>query len=101
MADNSNSPSTIRQPVQFLPGQGLDPQAPALHPVDRTYEILRQLESQKVAATSNSLDSLTDVQVPAPTNGQVLKYVAADGLWEAGTDASGNTISSAAYASRP
>jgi hypothetical protein len=104
MADRSNSPSTIRQPVQVMPGQALDPQAPALHPVDRTYEILRQLESQKVQETANSLGSLTNVSDTADTgatDGQALLWVAADNEWEPGTITAGGTTTADLEANRP
>lgn len=84
-----------------MPGEVINPQAPQNHPEDRTYQILRELENQKVQAAANTLAALTDVSVPAPVNGQVLTWVTADNEWEALTPSAGNTISSTAYASRP
>src|SRR5437763_9881287 len=102
MATKSNSPSTIRVPPQVLPGIPMDPQTPQSHSVDRTYQILRELEDQKVQATSNTLAALLDVSVPAPINGQVLEYITADGKWEAVTPTTGgNVTTSDVEASRP
>ncbi len=84
-----------------MPGTVINPQAPQTHPEDRTYQILRELEAQKVQAASNSLAELTDVSIPTPIDGEVLTYNSATGLWDAETPSAGTTIYSTAYASRP
>lgn len=47
--NKSNSPSTIRVPPQILPGVPMDPQIPQSHTTDRTYAILRELQSVEAA----------------------------------------------------
>ncbi len=91
---------TIRTPHQILPGQTNNPQTPTQYPERRTYQILRDLEQEKASATL-ALDDLSDVNAPAPANGDVLTWVTADAEWENKPVTPGNTISSTAYASRP
>jgi hypothetical protein len=44
----------------------------------------------------STLDDLSDVNAPAPTNGQVLSYNSSSGDWEAVTPASGGSVTSVA-----
>jgi hypothetical protein len=44
----------------------------------------------------SNLDDLSDVNAPAPTNGQVLSYNSTSGDWEAVTPASGGSVTSVA-----
>lgn len=44
----------------------------------------------------STLDDLSDVNAPAPTNGQVLSYNSTSGDWEAVTPASGGSVTSVA-----
>jgi hypothetical protein len=44
----------------------------------------------------STLDDLSDVNAPAPSNGQVLSYNSTSGDWEAVTPASGGTVTSVA-----
>jgi len=47
-------------------------------------------------AIPTTLDSLTDVNTPAPTNGQVLTYNTSTGQWIASTPSGGGTVNSVA-----
>lgn len=96
----ANRSQPIRQPEQLVPGRDFTPQQ-AHQPFDRTYAILRKLQDEKVTVTSNTLAALTDVSVPAPVDGQVLEYVAADSQWEAVTIGSGTTTTADLEANRP
>jgi hypothetical protein len=97
----SNSVETIRRPPQVIPGRNVDPQV-AQHTVDRSYRILRELENQKLQAGVTDLDDLSDVNAPAPANGNVLTWVTADNEWEALPPASGGIQSySSTEATRP
>lgn len=48
--NKSNSPSTIRVPPQYVPGQPMNPQSPQqTHTIDRVFQILRELQSVEAA----------------------------------------------------
>jgi hypothetical protein len=48
---------------------------------------IAELDSEKSATShGHTLDSLSDVEAPSPSDGQVLKYVGANSRWEPGTD---------------